>query len=245
MVADAEARVQEIFTWAFTQDPAEIRARILEWATQHRVRNAVSPRESLGTYLVKLVPGGETSTLVAELGGAAEDLNGVVARMDLMPLVLPKLGAWQAQLSYIDFINPRLDQVMSLAEPTLGQLDRVVGWLGPEGLDAFADRQRRAVDVMIDQRVEAGMGFLEAERQRLQAWAEQERAALLEAMRRERIDAMEDLRRTSERLAADATRRADAFVDYVMLRLAALTGATLVGVLLVVWALRRLKPRHS
>jgi hypothetical protein len=245
LVVGAEARVREIWIWAFSEDPSKIRARILEWAMQHPVRSAVVPRESLGTYLITLVPGGETSTLAAELGGAAEDLNGVVARMDLLPLVLPKLGAWQAQLSYIDFINPRLDQAMALAQPTVKQLDRVVNWLGPEGLDTFADRQRQAVGAMIDQRVEAGMGFLEAERQRFEAWAAQERAALGEALRRERVEATEDVRRTSERLAADATRRAEAFIDYVVLRLAVLVGATLIGVVLVVWVLRWLGPRHG
>jgi len=238
VVRAAAERIERTWAWVVPNNEAAARAQILGWVGQHPLGSATGARESFLEYLATLDLG-EGASLAAVAGQAAENLDGVVARIDLLPLVLPKLANWQAQLTYLDVVDRRIEGVIERGDAALRRFDDVVGWLGTSGLDAFADRQREAAGVMIDGRIAHGLSLFEAQTEQLMTWAERERMATLDDLRRERVAATAELRRTADELAADASRRAEKFADYVLVRVAILLGAALVLELLVILALRR------
>jgi len=153
--------------------------------------------------------------------------------------MVPLQATWQAELAYEDLLDPRLDLALERGERALGKVDRMLVWLGAEGLDAFADRQRLAItQTLAAERLEVER-MLDKQRGGVQAFAGGEWRAAVGQLREERIAATADVQRLADHTAAEAARRAKEVVDYALVRVALLLGAALAVTLGFALALRR------
>jgi len=225
---DLESRVQEIVAWAAPgRDLKKVRAMLERWADEHPVQSTFATRDGVEQYLSTVTPTEELGVLVVA-GRMNEDLDGLVARMDYLPVVLPRQATWQAELTYMDLIDPRLDIALTRGAQALEKFDDMLTWLGKAGLEVFAEEQRvqlvRAIDI---ERVEVAR-LLERERTEVEAF-----------VRRERTAFMADAQRLVDHAAEEAARRAGEVVDRAVTRIAILLGAAVAVFALLGWAVRR------
>jgi hypothetical protein len=236
---DLEGRLQEIAHWAVPERsiPA-IRARVAEWAAKHPVRLTFATRDSIDQYLVTLAPTEELSVFAA-VGQLNEDMNGLIGRMDFLPVMVPNQVTWQAQLAYIDLIDPRMDDALKRGGQAMESLDAMIAWLGTSGLEGFAEEQRiQIMGGIAAERVEIER-LVERQRGEIQAFVDRERVEIAALLQRERAAVMADAQRFSDHATAEATRSAKEVVDHAILRLAVVLGALLVFAAVLVLALRR------
>ncbi len=226
-VQDLERRVEETFRWAEPgRDPAAVRAEIARWAEAHPIDGSLAARRSLREDLAARTAGDALSGFAAA-AAVEEDVQGIIARMDFLPTLLPKQSMWEAEIAYQEYAEPRVEQVLQRADAALARLDHVLRWLGGPGLQALAAEEREALmDAVDEQRVAVGE-LVAAERGELGALIARERAAILEDLRKERAAATEDIRRIAAAATDDAARAAKGLVDHLLLRAALLVAGAI------------------
>jgi hypothetical protein len=241
---ELEGRLQEIMQWAVPERklPA-IRAKVEEWAEKHPVRLTFATRDSIDQYLVTLKPTEELSVFAA-VGQLNEDMNGLIGRMDFLPVMVPNQVTWQAQLAYIDLIDPRVEAALRRAEEAMARVDAMIAWLGTDGLDGFADEQR----IQIMRGIAAERAEIErivrTQREEIQAFVDRERVEIAALVQRERLAVMADAQRLGDHATAEAARRATEVVDHAIARLAIVLGALLVLAAVLYLVVRR-RPGRS
>jgi hypothetical protein len=225
---DVEARVVETYRWAVPdRDPALLRARLVEWSRAHPIEGYLSTRRSLQEDLAGRMTSDELSVFQAA-AVAAEDLRGIIARMDHLSTALPKQAIWEAELAFQDLGAPRLEQVLQRADQALARLDHVIAWLGGPGLEGLADRERQAILDGVTQQRLAIASLIDVERKELTRFVTQERAQILDDVNRMRVAAAGDVERLTRQATEDASRKATELVDRILLRVALiLAGAIL------------------
>ena len=234
-----QGRVWEIAHWAVPdKDLARVDAKVREWAGEHPIGLSLGTRDSIEPLLVSLAPTEELSAF-AVVGLLSEDLGGLASRMDFLPFMLPNQFTWQAELAYIELVDPRMDLVLARGGQALQQLDAMVAWLGTDGLAGFAEEQRTEIMAAVaEQRLEIEAA-LDRQWGEVQAFVQKERTEIAARVTRERVAAMADAQRFTDRATSDAARRAVEMVDHVMDRIAILLGAGFVVGLAIVWVGRR------
>jgi hypothetical protein len=237
-----EQRIQEIARWAAPgRDLAKVRTKIQAWADEHPVRLTFATRDSIEQFLATVAPTEELGAF-AVMGQMNEDMTGLIARMDFLPVMVPNQATWQGELAYLDLIEPRMAVAMQRAEEALARVDTMIAWLGTTGLDGFADKQRieivRALDI---ERVEIER-LIGRQRGEIQAFVEKERTEIAALIARERVAAMADAQRLTDHATQEAARRAQEVVDHAILRIAVLLGALLAVALAGAFVLRRRTP---
>jgi len=236
---ELEGRLQEIARWAVPERnlPA-IRARVEDWAAKHPVRLTFATRDSIDQHLVTLSPTEELSAF-AVVGQLSEDMNGLIGRMDFLPVMVPNQVTWQAQLAYIDLVGPSMDDALKRGGEALERVDAMIEWLGTSGLDGFAEEQRiQIMRAVAAERVEIER-LMERQRLGVESFVDRERLEIAALLQRERAAVMADAQRFSDHATAEATRSAKEVVDHAILRLAVVLGALLVSAAVLVLALRR------
>ena len=226
---ELEGRVEEIAHWAVPgRNLPAIRAQVADWAAKHPVRLTFATRDSIDQYLVTLAPTEELSAF-AVVGQLSEDMNGLIGRMDFLPVMVPNQVTWQAQLAYLDLIDPRMDVAMTRAGEAMDRVDAMIAWLGTSGLDGFAEEQRiQIMRGIAAERVEIER-LVERQRGEIQAFVEKERVEIAALLQRERAAVMGDAQRFTDHATEEATRRAKEVVDHAISRVAILLGALLVA----------------
>jgi hypothetical protein len=156
--------------------------------------------------------------------------------------MVPNQVTWQAQLAYIDLIDPRLEAALGRGGDAMNRVDAMIAWLGTSGLEGFAEQQRiQLMGGIATERAEIER-LVERQRGEIQAFVDQERVEIAALLQRERAAVMADAQRLTDHATAEATRSAKEVVDHALLRLAAVLGALLVAVAVLVLALRRRTP---
>ena len=240
---DLEGRLREIVQWVFPdRDLAAIRSKVQAWAERHPVRITFATRDSIEQALVKMAPNEELSAF-AVVGQLNEDMNGLVGRMDFLPVMVPRQATWQAELAYVNLVDARLDAVMKQAGAAMDKLDGMIAWLGTEGLEGFAEDQRvQIMRAVAAERMEIEK-LVDRQRVELQTFVGKEREQIAALVNQERTAAMAEAQRFTDHATAEATRQAKEVVDHAMVRLAVVLGALLfLGALLAWIVLRRAQP---
>jgi hypothetical protein len=239
---ELEQRVQAIARWAAPdRDLSKVRAATLAWAEKHPVRITFATRESIDEYVVTVAPTEELSAF-AVVGRMNEDLDGLIARMDFLPVMVPNQATWQAQLAYVDLVGPRLEVALQSGDEALARVDRMLAWLPSQGLDRFVEQQRiEIMEAVAAERVEIEK-MLETQRLGVQAFVEKERAEIAALVQRERVAAMADAQGFTDHATEEATRRAKEVVDHALVRIALLLGVILILGLAGGFLVRRLTP---
>lgn len=236
---ELEAQVREIAAWAAPdRDLVKVRASLQRWVDGHPVRLTFGTRESIEPFLATVTPTEELGAF-ALAGRMGEDLEGIIDRMDFLPVMLPLQATWQAELAYLDLMDPRLELAFSRGGEALQRVDDVIAWLGTTGLEGFAEEQRvQLLRAFATERVEIER-LLERQRAGVEGFVDRERAEIAALVQRERLAAMADAQRLTDHATAQAARQARELVDHVLLRLALLVGAALLAVLVIVLVARR------
>jgi hypothetical protein len=238
-VKELDDRTRDIARWALPdKDLAEVKTRITGWATRHPVPLTFATRETIEQYLATAMPS-ESLSAFGVAGQLGEDMTGVISRLDFLPTLVPRQATWQAELTYVDLIDPRLDLALTRGNEAIGKIDDMLTWLGTSGLDGFAKEQRiQIMRAVAQERVEIER-LLERQRIEVQAFVEKERAEITATLRKERLDAMADAQAFADRTSAEAARQARAVVDHAILRIAILLAILLAGIGVIVLLARR------
>jgi hypothetical protein len=236
---DLQSRVQAIARWAVPdRDLAPVDVRVREWAAQHPVQLTFATRDSIEQYLATVAPT-EAISAFAMVGLMSEDLEGLISRMDFLPVMVPRQATWQAELAYLDLMDPRLELALSRGGEALQRVDDMIAWLGTSGLEGFAEEQRvQILRAFATERVEIER-LLDRQRAGVEGFVDRERAEIAALVQRERLAAMADAQRLADHATAEAARQARELVDHVILRVALILGAALVAVLVIVLVARR------
>jgi len=239
---ELEGRVQEIARWAVPgRDLTSTRAKVQQWAEKHPVRLTFATRDSIEKDLVTLAPTEELSAF-AVVGQLNEDMNGLVGRMDFLPIMVPRQATWQAELAYVNLVDPQLESALKRAGEAMDKLDGMIAWLGTEGLEGFAEEQRieimRAVAV---ERLEIER-LVDRQRVEIQAFVDREREQVAALLNQERAAVMADAQRLADRATAEAARSAKEVVDHALVRVALVLGAALLLWAVLSGLLRRRAP---
>jgi hypothetical protein len=156
--------------------------------------------------------------------------------------MLPNLFTWQAQLAYIDLLDPRLDLALSRGMEALKQIDEMLAWLGTTGLEGLAEEQRIQIMRAVSEQRTGIEATLDRQREELEAFVRKERTEIAARVTRERVAAMEDAQRFTDRATSDAARRATEMADHVLAWVAILLGAAFVVGLAITWRAQRRRP---
>ena len=229
-----QARAAEIARWALPEkDLAAVDVKVRGWAERHPVKLTFATRDSIEPALSIMAPGEELSAF-AVVGQMSEDLEGLISRMDFLPIMVPRQATWQAELAYLDLMEPRVDSGLAKAGQVLTRVDDMIAWLGTTGLEGFAEEQRiQMTRAFAAERVEFEK-LLDRERAGVEAFVDRERVEMAALVQRERLATMADAQRLADHATAEAARQAREVVDHAFTRIAVLLGAVLVGVLAIV-----------
>ncbi len=191
---ELEGRVQEIAAWAAPgRDLAAIRSRLGTWAVAHPVRLTFATRESIESELVARAPTEELSAM-AVAGRVSEDVDGLVSRVDFLPVMVPRQATWQAELTYLDLVDPRMEAALDRAGTALESVDQVITWLGTSGLEAFAQEQRRELEALLRAETRAIAELAQVQREGAQVFVAAEWREALVQLRAERVAAFAEAR---------------------------------------------------
>ena len=239
---DLQLRTRGIAAWAVPdRDLSQVDAKVRAWAGKHPVKLTFATRDSIEQTLVTMAPGEELSAF-ALVGLMSEDLEGLISRMDFLPIMVPRQATWQAELAYLDLMEPRVEVGLGRVGEALQRVDEMIAWLGTTGLEGFAEEQRiQIMKAFASERVEIEK-LLDRERAGVEAFVGRERSEIAAIVQRERVAAMADAQRLADHATAEASRQARELVDHAFARIAILLGATLLGVLVIVLVARRKRP---
>lgn len=233
---ELEGRVKEIAAWAAPgRDLVKVRATLQRWAENHPVHLTFATRESAESYLATASPTEELGAF-AVAGRMGEDLGGIIDRMDFLPVMVPLQATWQAELVYLDLVDPRMAVALERGGEALGKVDDMLQWLGTAGLDRFADAQRvQLMKAIGSERTEVER-LVERQRLAIQEFVDRERVAVAAMIAEERAATLAEARALVDHATAQAARSASDVVDRALLRIAVLVGialAVLLGIALV------------
>jgi len=236
---DLQLRVKGIAAWALPEkDLAQVDAKVRAWAAKHPVKLTFATRDSIEQAVVSLAPSEELSAF-AVVGLMSEDLEGLISRMDFLPVMVPRQATWQAELAYLDLMEPRVEVGLSRAEEALQRVDEMIAWLGTTGLEGFAEDQRiQIMKALAAERIEIEK-LIDRERAGVEVFVARERSEIAALVQRERAAAMADAQRLADHATLQAAQQARDLVDHAIARIALLVGATLLGVLGIVLVARR------
>ena len=238
-VRELEGRVREIAAWAAPgRDLEKVRTAIAGWVARHPVRLTFATRESMEQHLVTLAPS-DTLSMVGVAGRVNEDVDGLVSRMDFLPIMVPRQATWQAELTYVDLIDPRMADALGRAGQALESVDQLLAWLGTSGLERFADEQRRALQSVVAAETRTIERMVEAQRTGAQEFVSAEWREALAQLRAERVATFAEARALADHAAEEGARRAREVVDALVLRLAVLAGVIALAVVVAAVLLRR------
>ena len=239
---DLQLRVKGIAAWALPEkDLAQVDAKVRGWAAKHPVKLTFATRDSIEQAVASLAPGEELSAF-ALVGLMSEDLEGLISRMDFLPIMVPRQATWQAELAYLDLMEPRVEVALTRAGEALQRVDDMIAWLGTTGLEGFAEEQRiQIMKAFAAERVEIGK-LIDRERTGVEVFVARERSEIAALVQRERAAAMADAQRLADHATLQAAQQGRDLVDHAIARLALLVGATLLGVLGIVLVARRKRP---
>jgi hypothetical protein len=239
---DLELRIKGIAHWAVPdKDLARVDAQVRAWAVKHPVQLTFATRDSIEPTLVNMAPGEELSAF-AMVGLMSDDLEGLISRMDFLPIMVPRQATWQAELAYLDLMEPRVELGLTRAGEALQRVDDMIAWLGTTGLEGFAEEQRvQIMKAFASERMEIEK-LLDRERAGVEAFVDRERSEIAALVQRERVAAMADAQRLADHATVEAARQARELVDHALARIAVLIGAALLGVLVIVLVARRKRP---
>lgn len=239
---DLQLRVKGIAAWALPEkDLAQVDAKVRGWAAKHPVKLTFATRDSIEQAVASLAPGEELSAF-AVVGLMSEDLEGLISRMDFLPIMVPRQATWQAELAYLDLMEPRVEVALTRAGEALQRVDDMIAWLGTTGLEGFAEEQRiQIMKAFAAERVEIGK-LIDRERTGVEVFVARERSEIAALVQRERAAAMADAQRLADHATLQAAQQGRDLVDHAIARLALLVGATLLGVLGIVLVARRKRP---
>jgi hypothetical protein len=240
-----EVRVVETVRWAApNRDPAKLRAELVTWASTHPVEGNLATRRSLREDLAARTAGPELSAF-ENVGVASDNLEGIIARMDYLPSILPKQSIWEAELAYQDFGLVQVNQMMKRADMAMDRVDRILEWMGGPNLDSFAERERTAMVEAVDRERLALTALVDAEQNKIEQLIARERATVLEEVRKERIAATADVRRAAAESITEASLAAKGVIDHMVLRLALLFAGSILLAGAVAYGVRRLGRARS
>ena len=239
---DLQLRVKGIAAWALPEkDLAQVDAKVRGWAAKHPVKLTFATRDSIEQAVVSLAPGEELSAF-ALVGLMSEDLEGLISRMDFLPIMVPRQATWQGELAYLDLMEPRVEVALTRVGEALQRVDDMIAWLGTTGLEGFAEEQRiQIMKAFAAERVEIGK-LIDRERTGVEVFVARERTEIAALVQRERAAAMADAQRLADHATLQAAQQGRDLVDHAIARLALLVGATLLGVLGIVLVARRKRP---
>ena len=239
---DLQLRVKGIAAWALPEkDLAQVDAKVRGWAAKHPVKLTFATRDSIEQAVVSLAPGEELSAF-ALVGLMSEDLEGLISRMDFLPIMVPRQATWQGELAYLDLMEPRVEVALTRVGEALQRVDDMIAWLGTTGLEGFAEEQRiQIMKAFAAERVEIGK-LIDRERTGVEVFVARERSEIAALVQRERAAAMADAQRLADHATLQAAQQGRDLVDHAIARLALLVGATLLGVLGIVLVARRKRP---
>jgi hypothetical protein len=221
---ELEGRVLEIAKWAAPErDLVKVRAAIQAWAEQHPVRLTFATRENIEQFVATRAPG-EALGAFATVGAMSEDIEGMISRMDFLPVMVPRQATWQAELMYVDLIDPRMEVALKRTGQALDKVDDLLAWMGTTGLEEFAKEQRvQIMRAVADERAQVE-ALIDRQRGAVQAFVDGERTVLLEQVRQERIAAMADAQKLADHATEEATRKAKEIIDHFLIRLGLVLG---------------------
>jgi hypothetical protein len=236
---ELEGRVKEIAAWSAPErDLVKVRASLQRWVESHPVRLTFGTRESVEPFLATLAPTEELGAM-ALAGRMGEDLEGIIDRMDFLPVMVPLQATWQAELVYLDLVDPRMETALTRGTQALDKIDAMVAWLGTDGLDRFAQEQRvQLVRAFGSERVEVER-LIERQRLAIQEFVDRERVAVAAMITAERAAVVADARLLVDHASAEASRRASEVVDRALLRISVIAGVSLAVLLGIAIVLRR------
>ena len=240
-----EVRVVETVRWAApNRDPEKLRAELVVWATAHPVEGNLATRRSLREDLAARTAGPELSAF-ENVGVVSDNLEGIIARMDYLPSILPKQSIWEAELAYQDFGMVQVNQMMKRADMAMDRVDRILEWMGGPNLDGFAERQRLAMMEAVDRERLALAGLVDVERNKIEELIARERTTVLEEVRKERIAATAAVREAAAESITEASVAAKGVIDHMVLRLALLFAGSILLAGAVAYVVRRLGQGRS
>ena len=236
---ELESRIQEIARWAAPErDLVKVRAAVQAWTEKHPVRLTFATRDSIDQFVATSAPS-EALGAFAIVGAMNEDIEGMISRMDFLPIMVPRQATWQAELAYVDLIDPRMEVALKRAGEAMDKVDEMIAWLGTTGLEDFANEQRiQIMRAVSTERVQIE-ALVDRQRGAIQAFVDAERSALLDQVRQERIAAMSDVQKLADHATEEATRDAKEIIDYFLIRLGLVLGALLILALVGTWLVRR------
>ncbi|MGA8893307.1 MAG: hypothetical protein WB493_17230 [Anaeromyxobacteraceae bacterium] len=236
---ELEERVREIAAWAAPgRDLVKVRAALQAWAEKHPVHLTFGTRENVENYLASVSPGEELGAF-ALAGRMGEDLEGIIDRMDFLPVMVPLQATWQAELVYLDLLDPRMQVALEKGGEALERVDDMLQWLGTKGLDRFANEQRVQLMLAVGSERAEVERLVERQRLAIEEFVERERVAVAALIAEERAATLADARRLVDHATAEASRSAMEVVDRAFLRLAVLVGVALAVLLGIALLARR------
>jgi len=242
---DLEGRIEETLRWAVPgRDLAKVRVEIARWALAHPLDRSLAARRTLREDLAQRAAGEELSAFSA-ISAAQEDIQGIIARMDFLPTILPKQFLWEAELAYEDLAEPRVAQMLQRADAALGRAEQVVRWLGGTGLHELATEEREALMAAVNEQRLALGELVDEERSKVANLVASERATILEELRTERVAITEDARHVAKAATDDAAHAAKDVANYVLLRVALLVAGAILLWGVVAFLVRRTGPAGS
>ena len=234
-----EAQVVETVRWAApSRNPAKLRAELVLWASAHPVEGNLATRRSLLEDLAARTAGPELSAFES-VGVVSDNLEGIIARMDYLPSILPKQSIWEAELAYHDFGMVQVNQMMKRGDMAMDRVDRILEWIGGPSLDVFAERQRIAMLEVVDRERLAFTGLVDAEQTKVEELIARERSTVLAEVRNERIAATAAVRQAAAESIAEASVAAKGVINDLVIRLALLLVGSILLAAALAYRLRR------
>ena len=236
---ELEGRVKEIAAWAAPgRDLVKVRTTLQRWAENHPVHLTFATRESAESYLATVSPTEELGAF-ALAGRMSEDLEGIIDRMDFLPVMVPLQATWQAELVYLDLVDPRMAVALERGGEALDRVDDMLQWLGTQGLDRFADSQRLQLMRAIGSERAEVERLVERQRLAIEEFVDRERRDVAAMIAQERAATLAEARALVDHATAQAARSASEVVDRAFLRLAVLVGVALAVLLGIALLARR------
>ncbi|RKH51063.1 chemotaxis protein [Corallococcus llansteffanensis] len=239
---DMESQVEALWREVSgSEDVSAARTRVHAWAAEHPLTAPLVARESTVPLLAS-VTATSGGSLLRRAAGLVEGMTDITARVDLYAASLPRQARWQAELAAADAMNaPILQSLMAELSRTVDLLDRVGGVAANS--PALIARERMAVLEALDQERRLLQDYVTGERQAVLAGVGQERAVVVDALRAERVATLQQLDGLARGWVDHAFDRAVPLVDRVFQWLLALVALGLVGGLVLVTLLIRLRRR--
>lgn len=220
-------------------DVTDLRTFGRKWAADHPIRHSIASRESTLSRATEreLQETFSTSEVVGNINVTLDDLG---RRIDIYSAQLLEQSRWHAELLALDLAaDYQLDQAMPLMQDAVQ-----AAAMAAEAVNRLASPLEKALavvettpDIVAKERA-ATFNALHEEVSRAIQFGQQERIAILQQLTKEREAALRELHRNiaEERklLTADMERISLQVVDHNILRIAQLTGVTLIAIFVAI-----------